>query len=280
MIFKVRVQRSMWGIHLSLVFLSSLMMIFPSFGYIPPSQFLMKTWFTKHSSKNIKILSVVTGQEGNEQAGSFEEVLTFHPKTKLVRSLATNKAGRKLYSLEKNLDALAPVTSFLLGTDFKEASLLLKSRGIPIKTDEDFAPLKTEPEKLGLESESLGRWQGRVAWVIGLTGQDLKADSGPQLWFEKDSFLPLRLIYFESKDPSNRSSGLVEFQFDQYKITSEYAYPRIIQVLKNKKKIFSVQLLDITVDSEKLGHLPKAQAENSSPEALMSLIQLYYDTLR
>lgn len=288
MVFKVRVQRPRnprvcFNLVLSLVVMSSLITSSPSFGYIPPSQFLMKTWFTKHSGKNIKISSSVNGYEGTEQATgsiSFKETLHFHPQTKLLRSLATDETGKKLFSLEKNLDTLAPIAQFLLGSDFKEVSLLLKSRGVPIKTDEDFAPLKTEPEKLALESESLGRWQGKVAWVIGPTGQDLKVDTGPQLWFEKDSFLPLRLIYLESKDPNSRSSSLVEFQFDQYKITSEFAYPRIIHVLKNKKKIFSVQLLDMTVESEKLGHLPKSLAENSSPEGVMSLIQLYYDTLR
>src|SRR5690606_38200329 len=51
------------------------------------------------------------------------------------------------------------------------------------------------------EETRIKRWKSTLAWVFG------KQDSGRQLWIEKDSFLPLRLMASASR----------EVQFEKYR---------------------------------------------------------------
>jgi hypothetical protein len=248
-------------------------------AYIPPSLFLIKTWMQKHSKvKHLRIRNTIIAFEKDQPTNiRFSETAIFNSKTSDVKSWATDEAGKTLFSNQKKFSALPPVAQLLIGNDFKEVSQSLKAKGIPVRLEADLLALKTESERINSESQSLGRWQGKIAWVIGPTGSNLAVDSGPQLWFEKDTFLPIRLIYTPSAEPEDS----YEFQFDQYRLSYEFPYPKSIQVFKKGKgHIFTVQLTDVSVNSDKLETLNPTGEAQSSPSALKELVQLYYELFR
>lgn len=87
-------------------------------------------------------------------------------------------------------------------------------------------------EKLGLSGvdvtvSSLGRFEGRVCRIIGARYPELSA---PQVWLDKDSFFPLRLLM--PKTAPDGSLNLLEFRYLEWRKTENFWYPGRIQVLE------------------------------------------------
>jgi hypothetical protein len=120
--------------------------------------------------------------------------------------------------------------------------------------------------------------KGAVAWVIGT--DDSKNLRSPQIWFEKDTFLPLRMIF-----SVGRERRPVDLQFENYKVTREIPYPRMIQLIGSKNEIvYSSQLIDFTVSPESVGshsgHTGFTEAGKSASSELGDLIRTYYGSIR
>jgi hypothetical protein len=193
----------------------------------------------------------------------------------------TDDHDHVLYQVEKQVSFLPPMTQLLLSTDLKEMTRILRDRKIPIRTEDELSSFPTEAERLASETQSLMRWNGIVAWVIG-TGED-KDLRYPQLWFEKDTFLPLRFVY------EDKSEGqLVDFRFDGYRFQKEFAYPRTISFGKRKGGTFiSSNLVELSINSEagskvhdNSGDTGFKEAGHAAPSALKNLIRLYYKVAR
>src|SRR5262249_17333545 len=58
-------------------------------------------------------------------------------------------------------------------------------------------------------------------WVVGkYDGHSREELKNPQLWVEKDSFLPLRLVF-------PRRAGLTDVRVESIRHTREFPYPRV-----------------------------------------------------
>lgn len=72
---------------------------------------------------------------------------------------------------------------------------------------------------------TLGRFRGHICWVIGSKAED---PTRPQVWIDKDTFLPVRLILFEGEGEARRP---VEWALLDYDPTDRFdAFPRRLEL--------------------------------------------------
>lgn len=91
---------------------------------------------------------------------------------------------------------------------------------------------------------SLGRFEGKSAFVIGAAFPDL---SRPQLWIEKNDFLPYRLILTGDVTGVNRNSP-VEFRYLDWKAKKGVQYPFQLEIYENEILVISSIVQQIAVN--------------------------------
>ena len=243
-------------------------------AYIPPSQFIIKTWVNKHSgAKTIRIKNTVTGYEsGKPSEIHFKETTLINLETSSMKSWASDDTDKKLYTVDKKLPTSSLAAKLLLSRDVEELTRSLRQAGIPIRVDSELSVLRTEAERMKSEQTLLSRWNSGYAWVIGAT------TSRNQIWFEKDTFLPMRLVH-----------EAVEWRFESFRFAREFPYPRMTHLLKNGDLVLVSQLQDLAPDTDP-SHFrtssPGMDAGaftdqgNRASSGLKDLIRTYYEHIR
>jgi hypothetical protein len=250
-------------------------------AYIPPSQYIVKTWTNKHAGvKSIRIKNTVNAYDGNKATDvHFKDLSIYFPETQVLRSWALDDSDRKLYFTEKKLDRLSIVGKLLLSKDFHEVVSSLKEKGIPVRTEQELLAFRTESDRMKAEILSLARWNGNIIWTIGSSSSEKEAKT-PQIWFEKDSFLPLRMFYSKSG-----SDVAMDVQFEGYKFAREFPYPKKVNVLTRGEMLLSSQLIEVATDSDRHhgggnGVSGFTELGHSASSKVRQLISLYYEQLR
>jgi hypothetical protein len=234
----------------------------------------------KHGvSRSLRIQTIVTELDHDQPTDlHFKDTTWIHPSALTVECLGSDDQARPLYWSEKRSEGLSVVAHLLLGslvgTNVQKLSQLLKALGVPIVTDAEAMQLKTEVERRNLEVESLTRWNGSLAWEIG-----------KQLWFEKDSFIPLRMLYSTASDGQE-----YDFRFEGTRLVHDFYYPKTTKLYRKNAVGLMSQLVEISIDPEgpklKVSHLfsaataPFSSVGDSASSSLKRLMQLYYGTLR
>ena len=270
------------------------------FASIPPSEFILKSWLKKHiGNRALRIRAQVTAVQNNGNPEvSFKETFYYHPGTKEFRSWATDHLDKKLYFMKREASSLPLPSLLLLSANLKEMTQILKESGIPILTQAELPPVKIaffiEPGKNQLptprvtslptpienpEDESLVRIPNGFAWVIGSKGLTQKGN--PQVWFKKDRFEPVRLLY-SALNGATPYDFSFEFKEGQQK---EFPYPQEIKVAPvSSSPVFIVRILEVAQasDPSKSSHLNNGYTEvgSSASSEVKDLIQLYYGLFR
>ena len=239
----------------------------------------------------------------------------------MLKSWALDDKGEVLFELVAQGKSLSSPAALLLEANPAVIAQALRARGIPIlswaelntaradakaalqaqegtgkqprsqarasekqaaEKDGDIPPPPTAPPT-GIEKNMLTRWNKTIVWILGVDSPKGKGAS-PQLWVEKDSFLPLRL--FASLEP-DKGGELDDLEFQNYRYNREFPYPRTIQLYpaSSRQSVLRADLTEIQIDS---GQDPgRAQmttgftdAGNAAPSALRDLIQSYYTVVR
>jgi hypothetical protein len=215
---------------------------------------------------------------GNPNGTRLRETTFANSKDGSYRSWVTDESGRVLYTVERvpnagSKSSKTPLTSELLfDTNSVRMANALRSVGIQIPSGKD---ANATEENTGGDKLSLHRWNHSVAWVFGKTAQ---------LWIEKDTFVPVRVIA-----PVRGDSQLYDFQMENIKYYDEYAYPRVASLYEGGKKapILKAELVDVILDPNASGaDLPKERGEgftdagNSASSQARELIENYYRFIR
>jgi hypothetical protein len=262
-----------------------------AWAYIPPSDFLLKTLARKHQGyKRIQVKTQVSQLDhaGQPTSVRFVEQTAYSPATGILKSWASDDHGTLLYATEHS-DRTLPAAAVLL-FESRSARLIeaLKAKGLPIETEAELAALPTEDDRHAAEKEGLARWNHTVAWVIGTQTPVEPANAAkknppvPELWLEKDTFFPLRLmIALQDGD-----SSLGDLQFDSYRFYNEFPYPRVVTwVMNGKDPTLRGEVLDAGADSgpdlsKQPLHEGWTPAGESASGSLRDLINGYYRTFR
>jgi len=253
-------------------------------AYIPPSQFIVKSWANKHAGmKSLRVKTTVTAYDENKPTSlHFKELSIYFPELQSLRSWALDDSDRKLYFIEEKIDQVALPRKLLLSKDWQGLIQSLKEKGIPIKTEQELLSFRTEAQRRMSENQSLVSWNGGILWAVGSETPKLETkqeQKNPQIWFEKDTFLPFRILYPKA------SSGhpLLDVRFEGYRYFHEFPYPQKIEVLEKSSLVFASQLIEIHVDSDKhhsvAGTSGFTESGNAAPSKLQDFISQYYDQL-
>jgi hypothetical protein len=259
-------------------------------AYIPPSGFIVKSMVQKHSAfAGVQIKSRVTVYEGGKPSPqSFKVTTVFNARESRLFSVATDSADRRLYATEKKVSAIPPAGAVLFLAQSRAVAQILVANGISLTeaapeagTDSD--PLAPPPVHPGgvAEGMSLTRWRDSSAWVIG-------GRKGSQLWVEKDTFLPLRLLFAGG----GQAASALEIRFDSTRFFKEFPYPKLIGLYKGGVPLLQDEVLEITPYPESKGlktptlpglKLPSTgmtEDGNSAPRELREAVAQYYEFVR
>lgn len=288
-----------------------------AWAYIPPANFMLRTLAKKHKSyRQIVIRSTVSAPEGGTAGGlRFREETVFFPASGVLKSWAMDEQGNHLYETEARGKSVAPASALLFEASIGQLEADLRGKGIPVLTANEYDALANEqPEPQAAEPAHLAperareskaaapgnpairqahpvpektfmtRWNSSTVWVIGADDPKAKA-TVPQVWLEKDTFLPLRLL----ASPGLEAGGeLGDARFENYRYSREFPYPRTIffyHAPADKQPVLRDDLNDLIVDGgSDLSRAKVGQgftpAGESAAAPLHELIRSYYNMIR
>lgn len=245
-------------------------------AYFPPSYFIVKSVAAKRSGlKSVKIISQVTGfdSSGKPNGEKFKVVTLYFPVTKLMKSQALDATtGTELFGMEKRSEALPLSLLVLYDPHSSEIASALKRNEIMIGSPEEEPAPGASPKAGPAESTYLKRWNGSVAWVLGTTPGKPKNDAS-ELWIEKDSFLPVRIL-----------TSSQDIQFTKYRYLKDLPYPRTTTqatrsgTLEVQEDTTEVQV-NFSTKSEPAG-FANGFTDAGGSSSVKDLIRKYYAGLR
>ena len=99
--------------------------------------------------------------------------------------------------------------------------------------------------KYGLDvyTSSLGRFQGRLAYIVGAQYPD---ETVPQLWIDKNTFKPFRWIMFGGT--AENREDLLEFRFYEWQQVDKIRYPMRIEFYQGENLVRMIQVDEIKVN--------------------------------
>ena len=113
------------------------------------------------------------------------------------------------------------------------------------------ASLEKRLPSLGVDISvsSLGRFQGKVAYIIGAQYPD---ESVPQVWLDKTTFRPFRWIL---KSDTGHHQGLFEVRYLEWQKIHDVYYPMHIEFYQSAHIIRDIRVDSIQVDVNVADHL-------------------------
>jgi hypothetical protein len=249
-----------------------------AWAYIPPATFILHSVAKKHlvfSTVRVRTHIYLTDENGNTVGSQLLETTVFYAKDNHYKSWVTDDTGKLFYMTERpsaSNPTLSVVPEVLFGTSSPRMADALKAAGVEfprlLATPQN--PVVDDPNKLVLR-----RWNHTFAWVMGKSAQ---------LWIEKDTFLPLRVI-----EPSAGDSDLYDIQMNGFQYFDDFPYPKSATIYEFGKKtpFMKADLVDAILDLRMTAaDFPKEKVEgftdagSSLPTGLHDLIQKYYRLMR
>lgn len=211
----------------------------------------------------------------------FRSTTLFNAQTRELMSWASDENDRKLYAVSRKQRLLGALSAVLLESEVREAVHSLRQARVPIRGEDELLALPDEIARRAAEVTDFVRWKSTFAWVIG----DPKSWD-PQFWFEKDTFLPARLV-FQPKD----FGSTVDVRFENYRFQQDFPYPKLLFVAGKETPIFlKDELVDVAVNIDPAqlkipveGRAPVTgwtDAGNSASGSVRDLISRYYEIVR
>ena len=97
---------------------------------------------------------------------------------------------------------------------------------------------------IDISVSSLGKFDGRIALVIGAEYPD---STVPQVWLDKESFLPLRIMILDTKSPYSGQRSFLEIRYANWQRIGKISYPMQIEFIQDGATVRAIK-----VDSYKI----------------------------
>jgi len=250
---------------LSATVLLSLILSIPVYAYIPPSEFILKSWVGKHAGiKDIKIRSHLTVYDNSVPMEPGLQVVTiFQSRTGDMDVTVLGPSNQKVMAYSQN--KVAPVGRLLFDPDFTRVARALKGLEIPLILKMDLTQGETPEEKT-----TLARGKSGISWVMA-ESQEMTA---PQLWVEKDVFTPQRLIF-------KNGSNVRRVDFDSVRYFREFPILRNIQVKDAEEKlILKEEVIEVQFSDSGFGRVSTSGTLDSIPGKVETALREYDELLR
>ena len=178
--------------------------------------------------------------EGVENAVEFVETLRYvFPDT--VRSDIENPNLRRIHlaSGGSELTVVDGRTTQHGGTGFTRYTDMLLCRSRPVLKD------RLARRGVDIEVSSLGRFEGRVDFVLGARYPDPTA---PQLWVDRETLRPVRWLL--AAGGGQAAADALDIRYLLWKSTAGVAYPGRIAFFRGQRLVREILVDEIVVDPE------------------------------
>jgi hypothetical protein len=261
-----------------------------SFAHIPPGEFVVRNLAQKKLPfRSIRVKTQVTALGDANLGGlGFRETTWFDASTGTVRSRAYDEAGHELFGIDRKLSSeevkLSPATRMI--------RLLFSSNSINLQRELVAAGIPVQPETE--QKPTLLRWRETVAWVFGgpqrsaeeklaIRSGSAASATSPELWIEKDTFLPLRIV-------AQAGTQWLDTTFEGYRFYKDFPFPKTIRLSRDGLPLLQVEQQDVAVGADVSSELKKplstgqtaglTPAGQAASAEIRSLIQMYYEWMR
>lgn len=224
------------GLFLSVLYLS------PAFAYVLPGRFILEMMAEKGTGKASRIrveqTLKVLPSEGPKEPIELDEILRYvfaiafrsDLKSKQVHRIHVSTTTESLTVLDKTIMPESE-TRFDLYKDV----FLYNSRPL----------LEKKLQSLGIDyvTSSLGRFENRVSFVVGAIYPDV---SKSQIWIDKETFRPIRLLLTGGNDPDPGTH--FEIRYLDWIETADIRYPRQIAFYQSNRLTRVIEVKKIQTD--------------------------------
>ncbi len=217
--------------------------------------------------------------DGNAQSAGFDQLLRYHLPERFRSDIETPELKRiYIASADASLTVLdgRVVSETDHWMDHYKDIFFYRSR----------ERLETRLRETGIDVSvtSLGRFDGKIALVIGAQYPN---ESSPQLWVEKEGFLPLRWLF----RPGDSASGMasLEIRYSEWRRHSQAWYPIRIDFLEGGALVRRIQvegmelnpgLSEAVFDLERIRKSCVHESGNTSSEPERSDVEKKIDEFR
>jgi len=212
-------------------------------GHIPSANFIIKMMLKgNHAVENIKIEQIATLFDINTGHNDLmvPEVLYLRVPDDYRLDIAFPEEHKTFIHSEGKI--LIIVGGKVIGNSKDEKSIF-KDFFIKRSVDEIIGLLRSR--NVDIERRGLGRFNGKIAYIIGAKEREAKL---PQLWIEKDTFLPLRFIVEEKKEDS---TAVLEIRYlDYINLDDKYRYPYTMEFYYNNKLTLRYEVQKVVVNTQ------------------------------
>ena len=194
----------------------------PAFAYIPSAHFIIKMMMKGNQAiRDVKVeqTRITFDEDSGREDLRVPEVLYLK--------------SPDYYRLDRALPEKKTITICNRGETFTfvdgkrtphvmDGTILFKDLLIKRSVDDITALLRSR--NVDVDRMALGRFEGKIAYIIGAGETEAEL---PQLWIDKESFLPIRFIMREKK---NNAVVTVEIRYLNYgSIAGKFQYPSNIE---------------------------------------------------
>ena len=92
---------------------------------------------------------------------------------------------------------------------------------------------------------SLGRFEGRLAIVVGAEFPD---ETVPQVWIDKETFYPLRIMVFDTKSAYSARTGFLEIRYSKWQQIGKINYPMQIEFIQDGVTVRTIEVDDYQIN--------------------------------
>jgi hypothetical protein len=98
---------------------------------------------------------------------------------------------------------------------------------------------------IDISVSSLGRFEGRPALVVGAEFPD---ETVPQLWIDKETFHPLRIMVFDTKSVYSPRTGFLEIRYSNWQQIGKINYPMQIEFVQDGQTVRAIEVNDYQIN--------------------------------
>jgi len=92
---------------------------------------------------------------------------------------------------------------------------------------------------------SLGKFDGRLALVVGAEFPD---ETVPQVWIDKETFQPLRIMVFDTKSAYSPRTGFLEIRYSKWQQIGKINYPMQIEFIQDGVTVRAIEVDDYQIN--------------------------------
>jgi len=214
----------------------------PAYAYVLSGPHILELMISKYGkAKRLLISQQQTVFTPDAQAAGIELKETVrYVFPEVFRSDLWSQTGQRVYVLTRH-DSLTAIDGKIVNEpqdefDHYKDILLYHSR--------ETLQLKLNWLGVNVTRTSLGRFQGKIAYVIGAQYPD---ESLSQLWVEKETFRPIRWLVVK-KTPTGQPTVL-EIQYQNWQLFADNWYPAEITFIENGRLVREIKVESVQVNT-------------------------------